>query len=271
MSKALLRFSFKPTKESVVSIFLVWSIIFAVSGIMFIFSPKSSVSNYSVAFFYAIWVGVSLLYAVRNGGLDSIGLPGKKPVIATVLGIALGVLLVTANNNTPEFNNATLIHLPFLSMVTLIVTGSLAAFCEVIMIMGYYYFSLEDSFGPIVSILMVALTWTVFHLILVFSPGSIPSTSSGLANYAVGIFIGSLVITYITYATKSILTGFLTNLLSNVFINWFRMSVSPQDVLIASNSFPALGLIMVLLCITGLFYVQKNSHLRNSIDQKESF
>lgn len=57
---------------------IVWIVMFILSTILYIFSPKSQIASYSVSVFYSIWVSSSLYYAFKNGGLNSIGLPGKR-------------------------------------------------------------------------------------------------------------------------------------------------------------------------------------------------
>lgn len=252
----------------IIPIVLVWAVMFILSAVLFIFSPKSAVASNSVALFYTVWVAVSLNYALKNKGLGALKLPGKRWLISILAGVAMGIFSVMGNNQTPEFRDAALIDLPFLSLFTLFVTGTIAAFCEVVMIMGYYHFSLEKRFGAVLAVLITAFTWTAYHFMLLFSPGSIPSTSGGVVNFIIGIFIGSLIITSITSFTKSILAAFMMNMISNIFINWLRMSISPQDVLIADNSFPIVGSILVIAYVAGMIYVQWRVSNRSS-DIKE--
>lgn len=265
MKKRLINIKLFKLDNAFTAVFMVWIVMFILSTILYVFSPKSQIASYSVTVFYSIWVALSLYYALRNGGLSSIGLPGKRWLVAVIMGVIIGMMSIIGNNNTPEFRNATLTRIPILSLLTLIITGSAAAFSEVMMIMGYYHFIIEKRCGMIISIIITSVTWTVFHLLLLFSPGSIPSTSGGIQNFIVGILFGSLIITITTSITKSILTAFIVNLMSNIFINWFRISVSPQDVLIADNSFPVIGIILIIMYIVGIVYVNKKATANNVV------
>lgn len=257
--------------EIILPIILVWAVMFILSAVFYVFSPKSALSSNAVAFFYTVWVVMSLNYALKNKGLSALQLPGTRWLFSIIAGTALGILSVLINNQTPEFQNATLINLPFLSLFTLLITGTTAAFCEVVMIMGYYHFSLEKRLGAVLSVFITAFTWTAYHVMLLFSPGSIPSTSGGILNFIIGIFIGSMIITLITSFTKSILAAFLMNMLSNIFINWYRMSISPQDVLIADNSFPIVGCILVVAYAVGMICVQRRvAHSNTDIQENKA-
>lgn len=258
--KKLQAFRFEPGKETLIPAVLVAGGIVVLSILVWSFGPKSPLSAGAVTIIYSLWVAASLLFAYRVGSLSEIGLTKKRLIPAIILGVLLGALSVAGNNQTPEFQGATIVIPAFLSLLTLVVTGLTAAFCESLAIGGYLFFRLEKAFGPIVAVVGVALTALFFHLAFLFSPGSIPSVSGGIWQLVAGLFFGGVLIALGTYLTRNVIVGFLQNGLANIFINLYRLDVSPQDVLIAQNSVPWVGMLMLFGIVWGIAVVARKTH-----------
>jgi uncharacterized protein YneF (UPF0154 family) len=96
------------------------------------------------------------------------------------------------------------------------------------------------------------------HAVVISIPGAGTfSAQHGVVSFLVGIFIGFLVLCTAVQLTNSIWVGALANIIANVFVNLYMLSVKPEQVIIADpKDLPVEGLVFILV-IVGLFLARR--------------
>ena len=202
----------------------------------------------AVALFYVAIYFASLSFARRQLSFASLGITGGHWLIAVIAGIVLGgggVLGVVQ-----DFPGGTLIPtVGWLSILTLVCTGAYAGFVEAVVFYGHFQFRLRDAFGSPIAIIGTAFTWTVLHAVVTSIPGAGTfSAQHGVARFLISLFAGFLMICIVVQLTRSLWAGALANMIANVFVNLYMLSVKPEQVIIANpKDLPIDGLAFVLV------------------------
>jgi membrane protease YdiL (CAAX protease family) len=133
----------------------------------------------------------------------------------------------------------------------LVCTGVSAGFIEAVVFYGYFQFRLNEAFGAPAAILGTALAWTALHAAVIAIPGAGTfSAQHGVTSFLVGIFVGFLVLATAVQLTHSIWAGALPNMIANVFVNLYMLSVRPEQVIIADpRDLPIDGLVVILVAV----------------------
>jgi membrane protease YdiL (CAAX protease family) len=144
------------------------------------------------------------------------------------------------------------------SILTLVCTGVSAGFIEAVVFYGYFQFRLRDAFGAPIAILSTAFSWMALHAAVISIPGAGTfSAQQGVVSFLVGIFVGFLVLCTAVQLTNSIWAGALANMIANVFVNLYMLSVKPEQVIIADpKDLPIEGLAFILV-IVGLILTRQ--------------
>ncbi len=212
----------------------------------------------AVAIFYVAIYFAALSFARRQQSFASLGITGGHWLIAAIAGIILGsggVLGVAQDFPGGTFIPTTV---GWLGILTLVCTGVYAGFVEAVVFFGYFQFRLRDAFGAPIAIIGTAFAWTVLHAVVISIPGAGTfSAQRGVASFLISIFAGFLVICLAVQLTRSLWTGALANMIANVFVNLYMLSVKPQQVIIADPAdLPIDGLAFILV-IAGIFLTRQ--------------
>ena len=155
------------------------------------------------------------------------------------------------------------------SILTLVCIGVSAGFIEAVVFYGYFQFRMRDAFGVPIAILSTAFAWMALHAAVISIPGAGTfSAQQGVVSFLVSILVGFLVLCTAVQLTNSIWAGALANMIANVFVNVYMLSVKPEQVIIADpKDLPVEGLAF-LLVIVGLVLTQVRikSEQRNTGD-----
>ncbi|MHC4477949.1 MAG: CPBP family glutamic-type intramembrane protease [Planctomycetota bacterium] len=137
------------------------------------------------------------------------------------------------------------------SILTLVCTGASAGFIEAVVFYGYFQFRLRDAFGAPVAIVSTAFSWMALHAVVISIPGAGTfSAQQGVVSFLVSIYIGFLVLCTAVQLTNSIWAGALANMIANVFVNLYMLSVKPEQVICADpKDLPVDGLVFILVIV----------------------
>jgi membrane protease YdiL (CAAX protease family) len=214
-------------------------------------------ASIAVAIFYVAIYFASLPFARRQQSFASLGITGGHWLIAVIVGIILGSVGVLGV--AQDFPGGTFIPtVGWLSILTLVCTGAYAGFVEAVVFYGYFQFRLRDAFGAPIAIIGTAFAWMVLHAVVISVPGAGTfSAQRGVASFLIGIFAGFLMICIVVQLTRSLWAGALANMIANVFVNLYMLSVKPQQVIIADpKDLPIDGLAFILV-IMGIFLTRQ--------------
>jgi len=105
----------------------------------------------------------------------------------------------------------------------------------------------------------------VLHAVVISIPGAGTfSAQRGVAFFLISIFAGFLMICMAVHFTQSLWAGALANMIANVFVNLYMLSVKPQQVIIADPAdLPIDGLAFILVFL-GIFLTRQRMKSRQS-------
>ena len=223
----------------------------------------------AVAIFYVAIYFASLSFARRQQSLASLGITGGHWLIAVIAGIILGS--GGALGVAQDFPGGTFIpSVGWRSILTLVCTGAYAGIVEAVVFFGYFQFRLRDAFGAPIAIIGTACAWMVLHAVVIAIPGAGTfSAQRGVASFLISIFAGFLLICIVVQLTRSLWAGALANIIANVFVNLYMLSVKPQQVIIADpKNLPIDGLAFILV-IVGIFLTRQRIKSATLADAQE--
>ncbi len=211
----------------------------------------------AVAIFYVAVYFATLSFARRQQSFASLGITGGHWLIAVIAGIILGSVGVLGV--AQDFPGGTFIPtVGWLSVLTLVCTGAYAGFVEAVLFYGYFQFRLRDALGAPIAIIGTAFAWVFLHVVVISIPGAGTfSAQHGVARFLITLCAGFLMICLVVQLTRSLWAGALANMIANVFVNLYMLSVKPQQVIIADPKDLPVNGIAFLLVIAGIFLTRQ--------------
>jgi membrane protease YdiL (CAAX protease family) len=211
---------------------------------------------------------VTLSFARRQQSLTCLGITGGHWLIAIIIGVVLGI--GGAWGVAQDLPGGTFFpSVGWLRILTLVCTGVSAGFIEAVVFYGYFQFRLRDAFGAPIAVLGTVFSWVALHAVVISIPGAGTfGAQDDIISFLVGISVGFLVLCTAVELTNSIWAGALANMMANVYVNLYMLSVRPEQVLIADpKDLPVDGLAFILV-ITGLVLTRQRikSEQRAAID-----
>ncbi len=211
----------------------------------------------AVAIFYVALYFACLAFACRQQSLTSVGITGGHWLVAVIAGIILGT--AGAGGVAQDFPGGTFIPtVGWLSILTLVCTGAYAGLVEAVVFYGYFQFRLREAFGAPVAIAATAFAWTVLHAVVITVPGAGTfSAQHGVAPFLIGIFAGFLLICIAVHLTRSVWAGALANMIANVLVNLYMLSVKPEQVIVANPRDLPIDGVAFILVVVGIIWTRQ--------------
>ena len=210
--------------------------ILVLAGSVWVLGGHSFAASLVVTVVYALWLAASLHRAWGLSDLSSIGLTRRRLVWSVLGGIVVGALGFSGLvSNTPGYEGGHVVLEPADTVAAVLAVGLLAGLVESVAIYGYLQFELQRRLGRLPAVLGAATVVTLFHLAVAFEPGAgTYGTGMGLGQFAVGIFVGGLMVATVVALTQNVWGAVVQNgLMGNVLMNLYVLSVRPQEVIIA--------------------------------------
>ncbi len=241
----------RPTAETLrAAIFVVCFILVLGLGANLVPARFLELAGKGVTIFYVAVYYASLSFAGRQRSLAALGITQGRWLVAIVAGIVLGSLGTLGV--IQDFPGGTLVPpCGWRSITALVCTGFSAGFIEAVVFYGYFQFRLSEAFGAPIAILGTTLAWIALHASVLAVPGAGTfSAQHGVTAFLVGIGVGFLLTATVVQLTHSVWAGALPNIMANIFVNLYMLSVRPEQVIIADpKDLPIAGLMAVLIVL----------------------
>lgn len=243
----------RPTAETLrAAIFVVCFILVLGLGANLVPPRFLGLASTGVTIFYVAVYYASLSFARRQRSFAALGITQGRWLVAVVAGIILGSLGVLGVMN--DFPGGTLVpSFGWRSITVLVCAGFSAGFVEAVVFYGYFQFRLSEAFGAPIAILGTTFAWTALHAAAIAVPGAGTfSAQHGVTTFLVSIGVSFLLITTVVQLTHSIWGGALANIIANIFVNLYMLSVRPEQVIIANPKDLPIEALMAVLVVVGL-------------------
>ena len=228
------------------------------ASFVWLLGGRSLAASLAVTAVYVLWFTASLRHAWRLRDLSRLGLTKRHLVWSVLGGILVGAFgFAGLVFNTPGYEGGHLVFQPLGSVVAVLTIGLLAGLVESIAIYGYLQFELQRRWGRLASVLATGAVVALFHLALAFEPGAgTYGMAMGLWQFAVGIFLGGLLVATVVALTQNVWGAVVQNgLMGNVLANLYVLSVRPEEVIIADPTRLWLAVPLLVLAFVALVVV----------------
>ncbi|MGE5672801.1 MAG: type II CAAX prenyl endopeptidase Rce1 family protein [Mycobacterium leprae] len=237
-------FAFRPDRSAWHAFVVTAGGIVVVSGLLRAVPPHWQGSV--VAITYSIWLALALAYGYRVSSLAAVGLTSRRLLPGTVAAIAVALLGVAGSLQDPTMVGAALVLPDPPLLLAMLVTTLAAAFAEQLVFAGYLQLRMEAAFGRLAGILAYATLFTGFHVALIWLPGAVPPSGGGMTQFVGGLFAASCLVALIFTYARNVWAMALAGCVNAMLLNLYRLSVRPDEVLVADPSVLRSGLPLLL-------------------------